>query len=69
MDDNPVRNGLVEVQWDYIYSSAKDYQGKKGLVAIEFAYKTGQLVPVANQDQEEDILISQLICTLRPDEN
>ena len=36
--DNPVRNGLVEEQWEYIYSSAKDYQGKKGLVAIEFAY-------------------------------
>jgi REP element-mobilizing transposase RayT len=36
--DNPVRNGLVENEWDYVYSSAKDYQGRKGLVAIEFAY-------------------------------
>jgi len=36
--DNPVRNGLVIEQWDYVYSSAKDYQGKKGLVHIEFAY-------------------------------
>ena len=36
--DNPVRNGLVEEQWDYVYSSAKDYQGKKGLVNIEFAF-------------------------------
>jgi putative transposase len=36
--DNPVRNGLVIEQWDYVYSSAKDYHGKKGLVHIEFAY-------------------------------
>jgi len=36
--DNPVRNGLVEEQWNYVYSSAKDYQGKKGLVNIEFAF-------------------------------
>ncbi len=36
--DNPVRNGLVEKEWDYVYSSAKDYQGKKGLVNIEFAF-------------------------------
>lgn len=38
LHDNPVRNGLVVEQWDYVYSSAKDYQGKKGLVNIEFAY-------------------------------
>jgi hypothetical protein len=36
--DNPVRNGLVNEQWDYVYSSAKDYQGNKGLVKIEFAF-------------------------------
>jgi putative transposase len=36
--DNPVRAGLVAEQWDYIYSSAADYQGRKGLVHIEFAY-------------------------------
>ncbi len=36
--DNPVRNSLVENEWDYVYSSAKDYQRRKGLVAIEFAY-------------------------------
>ena len=36
--DNPVRNGLVNEQWEYIYSSAKDYAGKKGLVNIEYAY-------------------------------
>jgi REP element-mobilizing transposase RayT len=36
--DNPVRNGLVEEQWHYVYRSAKDYQGTKGLVNIEFAF-------------------------------
>lgn len=35
---DPVRNGLVSQAWEYIYSSAKDYQGSKGLVKIEFAY-------------------------------
>ena len=36
--ENPVRNGLVLNDWDYVYSSAIDYQGKKGLVNIEFAF-------------------------------
>ena len=36
--ENPVRNGLVLNDWDYVYSSAMDYQGKKGLVNIEFAF-------------------------------
>jgi len=36
--DNPVRNGLVLNDWEYIYSSGMDYQGKKGLVNIEFAF-------------------------------
>ncbi len=36
--ENPVTNGLVFNDWDYVYSSAKDYQtGKTGLVNIEFA--------------------------------
>jgi len=36
--ENPVRNGWVSNAWDYVYSSAKDYQiNKKGLVNIEFA--------------------------------
>ena len=35
--DNPVRNGLLDEPWDYVYSSARDYQGRKGLVNIEFA--------------------------------
>ncbi len=34
MHDNPVRNELVEEQWDYVYSNAKDYQGKKGLLEL-----------------------------------
>ena len=37
--ENPVRNGIVENDWEYIYSSAKDYQiNKKGLVNIDFAF-------------------------------
>lgn len=37
--ENPVRNGLVSNAWEYVYSSATDYQqGKKGLVNIDFAY-------------------------------
>ena len=28
--DNPVRNGLVDEAWDYVYSSTRDYQGKRG---------------------------------------
>ena len=35
--NNPVRNGLAEEPWHYIYSSARDCQGRKGLVNIEFA--------------------------------
>jgi len=33
---NPVQAGTVEMPEDYIYSSAKDYAGKKGLLDIEF---------------------------------
>ena len=36
--DNPVRNGLVLNDWEYVYSSAMDYHGKKGLVNIGFAF-------------------------------
>lgn len=36
--DNLGRNGLVHEQWEYVYTSAKDYQGQKGLVKIEFAF-------------------------------
>jgi putative transposase len=33
---NPVRAEIVTQSIDYIYSSARDYTGTKGLVAIEF---------------------------------
>jgi REP element-mobilizing transposase RayT len=32
---NPVRAGIVEKPEDYIYSSAKDYAGEKGIITIE----------------------------------
>lgn len=32
--ENPVRAGLVEKPEHYIYSSASDYAGKKGLVKV-----------------------------------
>ena len=34
--DNAVESGLVENAEDYLYSSARDYAGKKGLWEIEF---------------------------------
>ena len=36
--NNPVNAGLVEKAEDYIYSSARDYAGGKGLIEIEFLY-------------------------------
>lgn len=33
--ENPVRAAIVEEAKDYLYSSARDYCGKKGLVKIE----------------------------------
>ena len=33
--NNPVRAGWVEQPEDYLYSSAKDYQGLKGLIEID----------------------------------
>ena len=33
---NPVVAGIVEAPEHYIYSSAKDYQGRKGLLSIKF---------------------------------
>ena len=36
--DNPVKDGLVENAWEYLYSSARDYEiDRKGLVNVEFA--------------------------------
>ncbi|MFD2918545.1 transposase [Terrimonas rubra] len=34
--ENPVRAGLVKDPGHYLYSSAMDYEGKKGLVKIDF---------------------------------
>jgi putative transposase len=36
--NNPINAGLVEKAEDYIYSSARDYAGIKGLIEIEFLY-------------------------------
>ena len=36
LHNNPVKAGFVENPWDYRYSSAVDYSGKKGLVPICF---------------------------------
>ncbi len=33
---NPVEAGLVENEEDYLYSSARDYSGKRGLLDIEY---------------------------------
>ena len=33
--DNPVRAGIVEYQEEYLFSSARDYAGRKGLVELE----------------------------------
>jgi putative transposase len=34
---NPVREGVVEDPEDYLYSSARDYAGLKGLLEIKIA--------------------------------
>jgi REP element-mobilizing transposase RayT len=36
--ENPVRAGLVYAAEDYVYSSAGDYAGRKGLMEIDFLY-------------------------------
>lgn len=33
--ENPVRTGIVEHAEEYLYSSARDYCGRKGLVKVE----------------------------------
>ena len=32
--DNPVQEGLVQYPEDFIYSSARDYAGDKGLIQV-----------------------------------
>lgn len=34
--NNPLKAGIVECPEDYIYSSARDYSGEKGLLEINF---------------------------------
>ena len=38
LHDNPVRAGLVKEPSHYLYSSAADYEGKKGLIEIDFLF-------------------------------
>ena len=35
LHENPVRQGIVESPEEYLYSSARDYSGRKGLVNLE----------------------------------
>ena len=37
--DNPVRAGIVDMPAEYLYSSARDYEGSKGLVNVTLAFK------------------------------
>tara|TARA_R110002124_G_scaffold100985_1_gene248336 strand:- start:68 stop:190 length:123 start_codon:yes stop_codon:yes gene_type:complete len=34
--DNPVRSGIVEKPEDYLYSSARNYAGLKGLIDVDY---------------------------------
>jgi hypothetical protein len=34
--DNPVRAGIVENVEDYLYSSARNYSGLKGLIEVDY---------------------------------
>lgn len=43
--ENPVRAGWVEYPWEYLYSSARDYADRKGLLDIELIR-----IPVADWD-------------------
>jgi REP element-mobilizing transposase RayT len=36
LHQNPVEAGIVEEPWEYLYSSARDYAGNKGLIDIIF---------------------------------
>lgn len=38
LHDNPIRAGLVKEPSHYLYSSAADYEGKKGLTAIDLLF-------------------------------
>jgi hypothetical protein len=34
--ENPVRSGIVENPEDYLYSSARNYSGMKGLIEVDY---------------------------------
>jgi len=34
--ENPVRAGIVEKSEDFLFSSARDYSGLKGLIEIDY---------------------------------
>ena len=34
-NNNPVRAGFVENQWDWLYSSSTNYQDMKSLIEVE----------------------------------
>ncbi|WP_262713337.1 hypothetical protein [Algoriphagus aquimarinus] len=34
--ENPVRAGIVEKPEDYLYSSARNYAGMKGLIEVDY---------------------------------
>lgn len=34
--ENPVRAGIVENPEDYLYSSARNYAGLKGLIEVDY---------------------------------
>jgi putative transposase len=38
---NPVEEGFVENPWEYLYSSARDYAGSKGLVPLAIDFNVG----------------------------
>jgi putative transposase len=42
---NPVRAGIVDYASDYVYSSARDYQGKKGLLDVVLVEPIGPVKP------------------------
>ncbi len=36
LHENPIRAGIVEKPWEYIYSSYKNYCGEKGIIEIDY---------------------------------
>lgn len=36
LHNNPVRAGVVDKSWEYLYSSSKNYSDQIGLIEIDF---------------------------------